>query len=140
LEGWHEGRTIVFLLMLRLVAVVAFALTAVAGCHSGKTPELRVLGSSTSTSSHVFVQVSNPARRPMRLTKLEYTFASAASGATVSEGEMPLYREIPAGAVAVVEVPLDAESNESLTLHGTITAELDQIVRSFKLDAQIQPH
>jgi len=76
----------------------------------------------------------------MKLTKLEYVFASTSSGATVSEGEMPLYREIPAGAVAVVEVPLDAESTDTLTLHGTITAELDQIVRSYKLNAQIQPH
>ena len=126
--------------MLRLVAVVAFALGCAAGCHTGKAPELRVLGVQDAPSSHVFVQVTNPARRPMRLTKLEYTFASASSGATVSEGEMPLYREIPAGAVAVVEVPLDAEANESLTLHGTITAELDQMVRSFKLNAQIQPH
>jgi hypothetical protein len=126
--------------MLRLLAVVSFALGAATGCHSGKTPELRVLGVHDAPSSHVFVQVTNPARRPMRLTKLEYVFASASSGATVSEGEMALYREIPAGAAAVVEVPLDVDATDTLTLHGTVTAELDQIVRSFKLNAQIQPH
>jgi hypothetical protein len=126
--------------MLRLVVTVSLALAAATGCHTGKSPELRVLGVQDAPSSHVFVQVTNPARRPMRLTKLEYVFASARSGATVSEGEMDLYREIPAGAVAVVEVPLDAEATDTLTLHGTITAELDQIVRSFKLNAQIQPH
>ena len=126
--------------MLRLVVIVSLALAAATGCHTGKSPELRVLGVQDAPSSHVFVQVTNPARRPMRLTKLEYVFASARSGATVSEGEMELYREIPAGAVAVVEVPLDAEATDTLTLRGTITAELDQIVRSFKLNAQIQPH
>ena len=126
--------------MLRLIVTVSLALAAATGCHTGKSPELRVLGVQDAPSSHVFVQVTNPARRPMRLTKLEYVFASARSGATVSEGEMELYREIPAGAVAVVEVPLDAEATDTLTLHGTITAELDQIVRSFKLNAQIQPH
>src|SRR5262245_4314887 len=102
--------------MLRLVVLISLTLAA-AGCHSSKTPELRVLGVHDAPStSAVFVQVTNPARRPMKLTKLEYVFASASSGATVSEGEMALYREIPAGAVAVVEVPLDAESNESLML------------------------
>jgi hypothetical protein len=126
--------------MLRLVVIVSLALAAGTGCHSGKSPELRVLGVHDAPQSHVFVQVTNSARRPMRLTKLEYVFASASSGATVSEGEMRLYREIPAGAAAVVEVPLDADASDTLTLHGTLTAELDQIVRSFKLNAQIQPH
>jgi hypothetical protein len=126
--------------MLRLLLTVSFALTVAAGCHRGKSPELRVLGMQDTSTSHVFVQVTNPARRPMKLTKLSYVFASADSGATVSEGEMRLYREIPAGAAAVVEVPLDAEATEALMLSGTLTAELDQIVRSFKLTAQIQPH
>jgi len=126
--------------MLRLVVVISLALAAATGCHSGKSPELRVLGVHDAPQSHVFVQVTNPARRPMKLTKLEYVFASASSGATVSEGEMRLYREIPAGANAVVEVPLDAEANDTLMLRGTLTAELDQVVRSFKLKDQIQPH
>lgn len=74
----------------------------------------------------------------MRLTKLEYVFASA-SGTRVSEGEVSLWREIPAGAVAVVEVPFE-ESSEALTLQGKLTAELDQIVRTYRVNAQIQPH
>lgn len=125
--------------MLRLLLGLSLALgtLTVTGCHTGKTPELRVLGASNATASHVFVQVTNPAKRPMRLTKLEYTFAS--NGATVARGEVPLAREIPAGAVAVVEVPFDAESSEVVTLRGKLTAELDQIVRTFKLDADIQP-
>ncbi|HEY5950028.1 MAG TPA: hypothetical protein VIV40_31250 [Kofleriaceae bacterium] len=125
--------------MLRLILAVSFALGLATGCHSGKSPELRVLGVHDAPSSHVFVQVTNPARRPMKLTHLDYKFASS-SGATVSEGQLTLYREIPAGAAAVVDVPLDAEATDTLTLHGTLTAELDQVVRSFKLNAQIQPH
>ena len=86
----------------------------------------------------VFVQVTNPSTHPMRLTKLEYTFA--ADGATVSEGELPLYRDVPAGSAVVVEVPLDSESQRPMTMRGELTAELDQIVRSFAVSAQIQPH
>jgi hypothetical protein len=125
--------------MLRFVVVISLALALATGCHSAKTPELRVLGIHDTATSSVFVQVSNPARRPMKLTKLEYVFASS-SGATISEGEMRLYREIPAGAVAVVEVPLEAEATDTLMLRGTLTAEQDDLVRSFKLNAQIQPH
>lgn len=123
-----------------LFSLLVFAAIA-AGCHTGKTPELRVVGVHNSTATHevVFVQVTNPASRPMRLTKLDYTFA--ADGATVSEGEVPLQREIPAGAAVVVEVPLDvARRSPILTLSGTLTAELDQIVRTFRVSAQIQPH
>jgi len=125
--------------MLRAVLGLSVLCAVAAGCHTGRTPELRVLGVHEAPESHVFVQVRNPARRPMRLTKLEYTFASA-QGRTVAEGKLPLEREIPAGAVAVVEVPLDAESSEPLELTGKLTAELDQYVRTFTVEAQIQPH
>jgi len=115
-------------------------LLALAACRPAKAPELRVLGMHDAPASQVFVQVTNPASRPMRLTKLEYTFASASSGVMISRGEVELHREIPAGAAVVVEVPLDAESTEALTLRGKLTAELDQIVRTFKLAADIAPH
>lgn len=85
----------------------------------------------------VFVQVKNPASRPMRLTKLDYTFA--AEGTTVSQGELDLQRDIPAGQAVVLEVPLEPAPSGTVTLRGTLTAELDQIVRSFSLSAQIQP-
>ena len=109
------------------------------GCHAGKSPELRVLGVHEAPESHVFVQVRNPASRPMRLTRLEYTFASA-KGTTVSEGDLRLQRDIPAGAVVVLEVPFESESTEPLTLEGKVTAELDEYVRTFTVAAQIQPH
>jgi len=101
---------------------------------------VRVLGvHDEAVASHVFVQVKNPANRPMRLTRLEYTFASA-KGSTVDEGDLALEREIPAGSTVVVEVPLSAQPSEPLELQGKITAELDEYVRTFTVAAQIQPH
>ena len=122
--------------MYRLLVCLALLASA---CHTGKSPELRVLGlHDASAREVVFVQVTNPESKPMRLTKLEYKFAAA--GATVSTGEVPLERDVPAGAAVVVEVPLDAESHKPLTLTGTLVAELDQMVREFQISAQIQPH
>lgn len=83
----------------------------------------------------VFVQVTNPASRPMRLTKLEYTFAS--QGTTVSTGALPLSREVPAGSAVVVEVPLDMLIDGPMTLRGKLTAELDQIIRTFTVSATV---
>ena len=85
----------------------------------------------------VFVQVTNPASRAMRLTKLEYTFA--ADGTTVSEGELALAREVPAGAAVVVEIPLDSPSEKPMTLSGKLTAELNQIVETFSVSARVDP-
>jgi len=112
-------------------------LTAVFGCAASKQqPALRVIN----TPSHevVFVQVTNTAKRPMRLSKLEYSIGDGKS--TVSEGELELHeREIPAGAMAVVEVPLEHDVSRPTTLRGKLTAELDQMMRTFKVSAEIQP-
>ncbi|HUS30076.1 MAG TPA: hypothetical protein VMZ53_16330 [Kofleriaceae bacterium] len=117
---------------LAVASLIALGLT---GCHHAQTsPELRVLG--VHQESHVFVQVTNPAQRPLHLTKLDYVFASS-KGTTIAEGSMPIERDIPGGAVAVLEVPLDADTSEPVTLRGKLTGELDQIVRTFKLNAQI---
>lgn len=125
--------------MLRFVLTAAFAFGTI-GCMSTSAPELRVLGVRESLRHEsVFVQVTNPAKRPMRLTKLEYTFAS--QGETLGEGEMPLSREVPAGAAVVVEVPLDLDDIEgAVTLRGKLTTELDEIVRIFSVSAQVKPH
>jgi LEA14-like dessication related protein len=83
----------------------------------------------------VFVQVTNPASHPMRLTKLEYQFA--AQGTTVSTGELALSRDIPGNSTVVVEVPLDVEREASLTLQGRLTAVVDEIVHKFPVSAKV---
>jgi LEA14-like dessication related protein len=123
-----------FLLIVSLLGALGLG----AGCHTGKSPELRVLGVQQETRHDVvFVQVTNPASHPMRLTKLEYTFASA--GETVSEGEVPLAREVPAGAAVVVEIPLDSPSEKPMTMSGKLTTELNDLVQIFSVSAQIAP-
>ena len=122
----------------RLVLVLALAL-AFAGCAATRSPELRVLGVQAEPRHEVvFVQVTNPARQPMRLTKLEYRFAAGRT--TVSEGELALAREVPAGEAVVVEVPIYAATSEApLTLRGKLTAVTDQIVRIFDVSAEVAP-
>jgi LEA14-like dessication related protein len=119
-----------------LVALICLA----AACRTtGPTPELRVLGVNDSQVHEVvFVQVTNPASQPLKLTKLEYTFA--ADGATLSTGEVPLEREVAAGAAVVVEVPLDTAGDKATSLQGTLTGEIDQIVHTYPVEAQIAPH
>ncbi|HET7501177.1 MAG TPA: LEA type 2 family protein [Kofleriaceae bacterium] len=124
--------------VLALLGSLALVAMGAAGCHSAKSPELRVVGVHEEPRHDVvFVQVTNPASHAMRLTKLEYTFA--ADGATVSEGEVSLAREVPAGAAVVVEIPLDSPSEKPLILSGKLTAELNQIVQIFSVSAQIEP-
>jgi len=119
------------------VALLVIALGLV-GCRGSTSPELRVVGVHEALRHDVvFMQVTNPASHAMRLTKLEYTFA--ADGATVSEGEVSLAREVPAGAAVVVEIPLETPSEKPMTMSGKLTAELNQIVHIFSVSAQIQP-
>jgi LEA14-like dessication related protein len=122
-------------LLLGLLGLVGSA----AGCVGSTSPELRVLGVHEQLRHDiVFVQVTNPARHTMRLTKLEYRFA--ADGGTVSAGEMSLAREVPAGATTVVEIPLVGSSEKPMTMSGKLTAELDKIVKTFAVSARIDPH
>lgn len=122
--------------MLRLTLLAALMGFGLSACATASSPTLRVLGVHDSPQHEVvFVQVTNPANRPMRLTKLEYTFA--ASGTTLSTGELPLERDVAAGATAVVEVPFDGQSTGATTLQGTLTAELDRIEQTFQVSAQL---
>ena len=119
------------------VALLVIAL-ALVGCRGTTSPELRVVGVHEALRHDVvFMQVTNPASHAMRLTKLEYTFA--ADGATVSEGEVSLAREVPAGAAVVVEIPLETPSEKPMTMSGKLTAELNHLVEIFSVSAQIQP-
>ncbi len=125
----------------RLVLLLALSLAAAAGigCATTRSPELRVLGVHEEPRHEVvFVQVTNPARQPMRLTKLEYRFAAGRT--TVSEGALELAREVPAGEAVVVEVPIRGAAGEApLTLRGKLTAVTDQIVRIFDVSAEVAP-
>ena len=126
-------------LVLAIATLTALISTA---CHGGKSPELRVLGVHEEPRHDVvFVQVTNPASKPMRLTKLEYTFA--ADGAKLAEGALALARDVPAGAAVVVEIPLDSPSGSfpppAMTMSGKLTAELNQIVQIFSVSARILP-
>ena len=124
--------------MLRSLVLIAALLV---GCHpgSGASPEMRVIGvHDNAPHDVVFVQVTNPASQTMKLTRLEYSFQ--ADGATVSTGEVPLERDVPAGAAVVVEIPLDSDSTKPLTLLGQMTAIVDEVVRTFPVEAQIAPH
>lgn len=129
---------LVYGVLRRLAVGLALAAGLATGCRSGPSPELHVLGVQDEPRHEVvFVQVTNPASHPMRLTKLEYTFAAA--GQTVSAGEVSLARDVPAGAAVVVQIPLDAPSEQPMTLSGKLTAELDQIVQIFSVSAQVEP-
>jgi LEA14-like dessication related protein len=124
--------------MVRSFAFAIACALALVAC-TPKGPEVRVLGVHEARQHEVvFVQVTNPASRSMRLTKLEYTFAS--QGTTVSKGALPLSRDVPAGAAVVVEVPLDLALEGPMTLRGKLTTELDQIVRTFTVSAQVSAH
>lgn len=122
--------------MLRVALIAAFC---VAACTPTKPLEVRVIGVADAPRHEVvFVQVTNPAARPMRLTKLEYSFAAGAE--KISHGTMDLAREVPAGAAVVVEIPLDTQApDKPMTLRGRLTAELDAIVRTFEVSTIVQP-
>jgi hypothetical protein len=107
------------------------------GCHTSTGPQFRVLGVDRAMSKQmVFVQVTNPAGRAMRLTHLAYTFAAA--GTTVAQGELPLARDLPAGSAIVVEVPIQRGTTGPLSLEGELTAQLDEIIRIFPISAIVE--
>ncbi|MFN0252137.1 MAG: hypothetical protein ACKV2T_35000 [Kofleriaceae bacterium] len=128
-------------LAVALTLVVGIAVSA---CTGAQTPSVRVLGVHggneimSRQQEVVFVQVTNPASKPMRLTRLDYVFAS--HGQTFSEGAVPLARELPANSAVVVEVPLigEAPHDQPITLKGKLTATVDEIVKSFSVTAKIE--
>lgn len=136
MEAAHDRGVVMSRLAVALALVVGIAVTA---CSAAQTPSVRVLGVHEAQRREVvFVQVTNPASKPMRLTRLDYVFAS--SQGTVSEGAVPLARELPANSAVVLEVPLsgDAPDGEMMTLSGKLTATVDTIVKSFSVKAKIE--
>ena len=116
-----------------------------AGCRASQQAQLNVLSVEKAASPDrdmvVYVEVVNRAKRPMRLERLQYTFASA--GAQTTQAEIQLGRRlVEAGSAVVVEVPLpvaasDAAMGTTLTLAGKLWAEQDEIVRSFAVAAEV---
>jgi LEA14-like dessication related protein len=135
MEAAHDRVLAMSRVVVSLALFVGIALTA---CTPAQNPSMRVLGvQEVSRHEVVFVQVTNPASKPMRLTRLDYVFAS--QGTTVSEGAVPLARELPANSAVVLEVPLlgDTPVGE-ITLKGKLTATVDQIVKSYSVSAKIE--
>lgn len=86
-----------------------------------------------------YVEVVNPARRPISLQRLQYTFASSAARTRVSEVHLGA-RQVAAGSAVIVEVPLAFESapppGQTLTLIGRLWTEQDRMIRSFQVAAE----
>ncbi len=128
---------------LHIVFALIAGSLALAGCRGAQQAQLNVLSveqaSTPDRDMVVYVEVVNHAKRPMRLQRLQYTFASA--GAQTTHGELELgYRLVDAGTAVVVEVPLplaDAALGTTLTLVGKLWAEQDHIMRSFAVAAEV---
>jgi|JI10StandDraft_1071094.scaffolds.fasta_scaffold00502_29 hypothetical protein len=127
--------------------VVAIVLAlALAGCGAGRQPQLKVLSVEAPAARPrdmvLFVEVMNPAGRPLELQRLQYRFERSAHVAGVApvHGEVALARTVDAGAAIVVEVPLpidDALRGQELTLAGRLYATQDDLERSFAVHAHV---
>ncbi len=130
---------------LALLALLLAIAGAGLGCGASTQPQLKVLSVESSGREPgrpmvLFVEVVNPATRPMRLQRLQYAFASA--GVRQPGGEIQLTRVVEPGAAVVVEVPVSLASESwsggrRLTLAGRLFAEQDELVRSFDVMADV---
>lgn len=138
---------------LRL-CLAAFALGALlAACGASQQPQLKVLSVENSgvaagvdrpAEMVLFVEVVNPAQRPLELHRLQYRFEPSVHVAGVEPvyGEVLLSRTVDAGAAVVVEVPLPHDDSlpldEDLVLSGRLYATQDQLQRSFDVRAHVE--
>lgn len=134
-------------LCLHVAAALAIGVLAT-GCVSSRQPQLKVLSVEQSTRAQardmvLYVEVVNPAARPLRLQRLQYSFRSAARVTDVEpvRGEVLLSRTVEPGAAVVVEVPLLLDEalprGEEMTLAGRLYAVQDDLQRSFAVEAKI---
>src|SRR4051794_7962588 len=80
-----------------LIGLFVASVASFAACTPAQSPELRIVGIHENARREVvFLQVTNPARHPMTITKLQYTFAAEGEGGhqTVSAGTVRMSREI----------------------------------------------
>lgn len=107
------------------------------GCAAQQSPSLRVVAVEKAPAARpvLLVQVTNPERRPIRLQRLEYTFAGAAH---VTRGAVQLSRDVAAGAAVIVEVPVELDGQKGpFKLQGSLTALIDRIVRIYPVTAEM---
>ena len=137
------------LVRLHVLALAALLFVSAAGCASAQRPQLKVLGVEQSGNQYdgrrikLFVEVTNYAKRPMRLQRLQYVFGT--DGSPGSKGEVSLSRTVEAGSAVVVEVPIlvpllsDESRNDGIdmTLHGQLITEQDQIIRAYPVSAAV---
>jgi len=130
------------------IACVALALV---GCARSTPPTLNVLSiqrraprvadRGPARTLIAYVEVVNPAPRPLTLQRLQYTFASAGAQSISNEVHLGA-REVAAGAAVVVEVPLRFDeappAGEPVTLSGRLWTEQDRIVRSFQVAVEAE--
>ncbi len=135
------------------IVALALVLGLAGACASRGQPHLKVI--SVEQSAHraqrletrrdmvLFVEVTNPAARPLRLQRLQYSFQSSVKVAGVAPitGEVILSRTVEGGAAVVVEVPLTLDealpAGEEMTLAGRLYATQDELQRSFDVSAKI---
>jgi hypothetical protein len=132
-----------FLLVASATASVTGLLTA---CGASTQPQLKVLAFERPTRASkpaiLFVEVVNRDATPMRLQRLEYTFAAA--GAHHSAGAIALTRVVEPGGAVVVEVPVPPPeqpwpAGERVTMDGRLYCEQDDLERSFAVTADLPP-
>jgi LEA14-like dessication related protein len=139
------------------VARIALSRAAIAGalvlaaCGASQQPQLKVLSVENSAITHagqaadrvLFVEVVNPAARPLELHRLQYRFEPSVyvAGVEAVHGEVLLSRIVDPGAAVVVEVPLPHDDSlpldEELMLSGRLYATQDQLQRSFDVRARV---
>jgi hypothetical protein len=121
--------------ILRIMAILALVMGATAGCAAQRSSALRVVAvENNGRRAILLVQVTNPERRSIRLQRLTYSFAGA--GHSI-RGEVELERDVAAGAVAIVEVPVHFDGTGPFVLEGNLTALLDRIIRVYPVNVSV---
>jgi hypothetical protein len=134
--------------------VIALVISLCACASAG--PRVNVLGVADAPSRSsggdrqtvkVFLEVVNPTRLALQLSRLEYRF-TAGSWFTI-DGEVALSRAVPAGSTAVIEVPVSVSALRAgdegasapggavtYSLEGRIFALADRMERSWSVAAR----
>jgi hypothetical protein len=130
---------------LLLLTAAAALFTPAAACSTA-SPRVTVLGVEQARTAPrrallVFVEVVNPTKRDLRLSRLEYRVR--AESWFESQGQVQLEREVGAGQSAVVEIPVPVQHSASshdgsipYSLEGKLFALEDHIERSWKVVAR----